>query len=71
MNNTFTYDGGSLQLCRWPLNQPNSSLQAWDAADELLIQHTLEAAAQFTVSHNRQPKILIINDKYYVIIKQY
>ncbi|MDP5144403.1 methyltransferase [Rheinheimera baltica] len=64
MNNTFTYAGGSLQLCRWPLNQPNSSLQAWDAADELLIQHTLEAAAQFTTSHNRQPKILIINDSF-------
>ncbi|MBZ9611123.1 methyltransferase [Rheinheimera maricola] len=64
MNTTFTYAQGSLQLQRWPLNQPNSSLQAWDAADELLIQHTFEAAEQFKTQYQREPHLLIINDSY-------
>lgn len=62
MNTTFTYAQGSLQLQRWPLNQPNTSLQAWDAADELLIQHTFDAAVQFKAQHQRAPLLLIIND---------
>ena len=64
MNTTFTYPQGSLQLQRWPLHQPNSSLQAWDAADELLIQHTLAAAAQFKTQHQRSPLLLLINDSF-------
>jgi len=64
MNTTFTYAHGSLQLYRWPLNQPNSSLQAWDAADELLLQHTQEAATQFSRQHKREPELLIINDSF-------
>ena len=64
MNTTFTYADNSLQLQRWPLNQPNASLQAWDAADELLIQHTLEAAKQFEQQHKRKPTLLLINDSF-------
>lgn len=64
MNTTFIYANGSLQLQRWPLHQPNSSLQAWDAADELLIQHTLLAAEQFKTQHQRAPLLLLINDSF-------
>lgn len=64
MNTTFSYANGSLQLHRWPLHQPNTSLQAWDAADELLIEHGLAAAAQFSAQHQRAPLILLINDSF-------
>ncbi|SEH92743.1 16S rRNA (guanine1207-N2)-methyltransferase [Rheinheimera pacifica] len=64
MNTTFVHSQGSLQLHRWPLNQPNNSLQAWDAADELLILHAQEAISQFTLQHQRQPTLLLINDSF-------
>ncbi len=64
MNTTFNYAQGSLQLQRWPLKQPNTSLQAWDAADELLIQHTFEAAARFELQHQRAARLLLINDSF-------
>lgn len=64
MTTTFTYANGSLQLQRWPLKQANASLQAWDAADELLIQHTLELAQQFIAEHQRAPRLLLINDSF-------
>ncbi|MEW5682360.1 MAG: methyltransferase [Pseudomonadota bacterium] len=64
MNTTFTCASGTWQLQRWPLNQPNGSLQAWDAADELLIAHTLEAATQFGDRNKRKPRLLLINDSF-------
>ncbi len=64
MNTTFNYADRSLQLQRWPLQQPNTSLQAWDAADELLIHHTFAAAETFSRQHNRAPRLLLINDSF-------
>ena len=64
MNINFESETGTWQLQRWPLNQHNSSLQAWDAADELLITHAVAAIASFTTTHQRQPNVLIINDSY-------
>lgn len=64
MNINFESATGTWQLQRWPLNQHNSSLQAWDAADELLISHASQAIASFITTHQRQPKVLIINDSY-------
>lgn len=64
MNTHFESAAGTLQLHRWPLNQPNTSLQAWDAADELLIQHGLHAIEQFVLTAQRQPTLLIINDSF-------
>jgi len=64
MNTTFTYPSGSLTLTRWPLNQPNTSLQAWDAADELLLQYTADAIVQFKSIHQRAPQLLIIHDSF-------
>lgn len=64
MNTTFITPHGQLELNRWPLHQPNNSLQAWDAADELLLEHAYEALANFAASHQRAPKLLIINDSF-------
>ncbi len=64
MNTTFNYAAGNLQLYRWPLHQPNTSLQAWDAADELLLQHAAVAITQFVTEQQRQPKLLIIHDSF-------
>lgn len=64
MNTTFSFAGGSLQLHRWPLEQPNASLQAWDAADELLLQHAQTAISEFQAQHNKPPSLLIINDSF-------
>ncbi len=41
MNTIFTIADKQLQLDRLPLGQSNRSLQAWDAADELLLQQAL------------------------------
>jgi 23S rRNA (guanine1835-N2)-methyltransferase len=64
MNINFESETGTWQLQRWPLNQHNTSLQAWDAADELLIKHANEAITSFTTAQQRQPSVLIINDSY-------
>lgn len=64
MNTTFCFAGGTLQLQRWPLHQTNSSLQAWDAADELLLQHAQVAISDFQTKHNKAPSLLIINDSF-------
>lgn len=64
MNTTFNYAAASLQLYRWPLQQPNTSLQAWDAADELILTHAKEAISLFYQQHQRQPELLIINDSF-------
>lgn len=64
MNTDFHYPQGHLTLHRWPLQQPNNSLQAWDAADELLLQHAFEAIQHFQQTEQRDPLLLIINDSF-------
>ena len=49
---------GDLDLSRWP-RIANDPLQAWDAADEYLLQHLFEHP-QFNTEH--PPAVLIIND---------
>ena len=63
MNTLFTCADLELQLARWPLQQPNHSLQAWDAADELLVERALPALQQLTKAGNT-PRILILNDSF-------
>lgn len=63
MNTSFQFADISLQLYRWPLNQPNTSLQAWDAADELLLQYTFASVEQFK-QQQKTPSLLIINDSF-------
>ncbi|QSX35411.1 methyltransferase [Shewanella avicenniae] len=55
MINQFQFNNVSLQLNRYPATA-NDNLQAWDAADEHLLQHIDEQAAH-------QP-ILIVNDSF-------
>ncbi|WP_105167562.1 methyltransferase [Pseudoalteromonas sp. T1lg23B] len=49
--------GQPLTLHRFPLEQKNRSLQAWDAADEYLIDYVLE-------HHNQAQRILVLNDSF-------
>ena len=63
MNTLFTCADLQLQLVRWPLQQPNHSLQAWDAADELLLDRALPALQQLTTA-GKTPRILILNDSF-------
>ncbi|MDX1676385.1 methyltransferase [Arsukibacterium sp.] len=64
MNTQFQFGQISLTLRRWPLNQPNRSLQAWDAADELLIDAAKTAIANYGATRSGQPNLLLINDSF-------
>lgn len=64
MNTQFQFGQINLTLRRWPLNQPNTSLQAWDAADELLIEAANTAIADYRSVHTKAPQLLIINDSF-------
>tara|TARA_R110002126_G_scaffold119373_11_gene260254 strand:- start:5170 stop:6324 length:1155 start_codon:yes stop_codon:yes gene_type:complete len=64
MNTQFTHGQINLTLRRWPLDQPNHSLQAWDAADELLIDAANQAVAELQLAGVSQPRLLIINDSF-------
>ena len=64
MNTHFQFGQINLTLQRWPLNQPNHSLQAWDAADELLIDAANTAIADFTAANCAAPQLLLINDSF-------
>lgn len=59
MTTEFSCAGIELQLKRWPLEQKNRSLQAWDAADELLIEQALTA-----LKAKEKPSILVLNDSF-------
>ncbi|MAD74216.1 MAG: methylase [Rheinheimera sp.] len=64
MNTQFQFGQINLTLQRWPLNQPNHSLQAWDAADELLIEAVNTAATNFMAANNASPHLMLINDSF-------
>lgn len=59
MNTEFALADKTLQLNRWPLNQKNRTLQAWDSADEYLLSHCFEAGLL-----PESGKLLIINDSF-------
>ena len=62
LTNSEGSDSLSLTLHRYPANRQHVSLQAWDAADEYLINHLRERIAE-----NRLPEhahILIVNDDF-------
>lgn len=63
MNTLFRLGQLELNLHRWPLDQPNHSLQAWDAADEMLLQHALPILTQLQHT-NSTPTVLILNDAF-------
>lgn len=58
----FSSPFGELQLARWPLRK-HDALRAWDAADELLLQHVSEQQVleRFNVD---TPRVLLVNDAF-------
>lgn len=63
MNTDFALGALHLTLQRWPLQQPNQSLQAWDAADELLIARALTQLPELR-QRIPEPTIIILNDAF-------
>jgi|JI7StandDraft_1071085.scaffolds.fasta_scaffold07440_4 16S rRNA G1207 methylase RsmC len=59
MTTQLTFNGQLYQLDRYPAGQKNRSLQAWDAADILLIEQALAFLAL-----KPESKILLINDQF-------
>jgi 23S rRNA (guanine1835-N2)-methyltransferase len=59
MNTCFTLLGKSLELQRYPVDLQHQSWQAWDSADEYLIEH-FDALG---VKH-QDKSILIMNDDF-------
>lgn len=63
MNTDFALGATHLTLQRWPLQQPNQSLQAWDAADELLIARAKTLLPELC-QRIPEPTIIILNDAF-------
>jgi 16S rRNA (guanine1207-N2)-methyltransferase/23S rRNA (guanine1835-N2)-methyltransferase len=63
MNTHFTVFERSLHLERYPAKHQHVSLQAWDAADEYLIEH-VENCSILEKTLNKDTPFLIINDDF-------
>jgi 16S rRNA G1207 methylase RsmC len=59
MQSPFTFNNNKLYLSRFPIDKNNPTLQAWDAADEYLINHLNDNNLL-----NKRLKILIFNDAF-------
>ncbi len=64
MNTQFTLGAVQLTLHRWPLNQPNHSLQAWDAADELILEYALPLLSLQHTEPATPLTVLVLNDAF-------
>lgn len=64
MTTQFSLGQGTLTLQRWPLNQPNTSLQAWDAADELILARAKALLPEFATTDDTAVNVLIMNDAF-------
>lgn len=64
MNTQFTFGATTLRLHRWPLSQPNHSLQAWDAADELILEQALPLYTALQATQQHPVRLLILNDAF-------
>lgn len=64
MNTLFSLGATELHLQRWPLNQPNQSLQAWDAADELILEQAIAYCRAWPVTTSHPLQVLILNDAF-------
>lgn len=63
MNTHFTVFERNLHLERYPAKHQHISLQAWDAADEYIIEH-VENCEILSDSINKDTPIIIINDDF-------
>lgn len=61
MNTEMTLLGRTLHLTRYPAQMQHQSLQAWDAADEYLVEHLTELQADNSMPEAR---MLILNDDF-------
>ncbi|QOL26994.1 methyltransferase [Thalassotalea sp. LPB0316] len=59
MQSPFIVNEQALSLYRYPISQNNRSLQAWDAADEYLINYLTENDLL-----NKDSKVLVVNDSF-------
>ncbi|MCW8090532.1 methyltransferase [Alteromonas sp. ASW11-130] len=59
MNTTFLFRDRELHLIRYPAQSQHVSLQAWDSADELLIDYIMESTEP-----ERLHNMLILNDEF-------
>lgn len=59
MNTEFTLQSRQLHLHRYPSKHQHKSLQAWDSADELLIEHVTSLSLQPC-----SPRVAILNDEF-------
>ena len=69
MNTQWQILGQEYQLFRFPPNQHDKSLQAWDSADELIIQHLHQSDEDKITLQERsaealRPNMLIMNDNF-------
>lgn len=64
MNTQFTLGTTQLRLHRWPLSQPNHSLQAWDAADELILEQAMPLYSRLQTTQQDPVRLLILNDAF-------
>jgi len=63
MNTHFTVFERNLHLERYPAKHQHVSLQAWDAADEYIIDH-VETCALLSNSVNKDTPVIVINDDF-------
>jgi 16S rRNA (guanine1207-N2)-methyltransferase/23S rRNA (guanine1835-N2)-methyltransferase len=63
MNTHFTVFDRSLHLERYPAKHQHVSLQAWDAADEYIIEH-VENCSLLADTPNKDTPLLIVNDDF-------
>ena len=58
-NTLFTIQEREFELHRYPQQQKNRSLQAWDSADELLINHVAEH-----ITLDKSSRVVLVNDHF-------
>lgn len=64
MLSPFFKDNKQLTLERFPLAQVNRSLQAWDAADEYIINYISDDNSEANVLNNDKLRVVIFNDAF-------
>jgi len=64
MLSTFYINNKQLSLSRFPVEQTNRSLQAWDAADEYLINYLNENNLLNNTDNTKAQEILVFNDSF-------
>ena len=67
MNTEFIFADRQLSLIRYPEKHQHVSLQAWDSADELVIEHleSLLSENELSIGDNEStPSLMIFNDDF-------